>query len=236
LKERMSEPGIHKDLDNVHFGEPNDLLSTFIMADDDLAHFVSGYDAASDERPLGFLNAPDFGSRRDVQTLTDDLISHRASIYPYLHNIGASENAEKNVRDALEAQATTVGNVMRGGLKLLFHDPEGSRKEIEQALRVRDDWKEARFQYSLALAAEAERVLDGANAGDAITLLEKAITYAEDYAPNYVLLGRAYEKLGQPGVATEYFYKATNILEVKGYPPIPFVQQKLAESRKGFSP
>ena len=232
LKERMSEPGIHKDLDSVHFGEPNDLLSTFIMADDDLAHFVSGYDAASDERPLGFLNVPDFGSRRDVQTMADDLLSHRASINPYLHNIGTSENAEKNVRDALETQSTALGNVIRGELKLLFLDPEGSRKEIEQALRVRDDWKEARFQYSRALAAEAETVLDGPNTGNAIALLEKAITYAEDYAPNYVLLGRAYEKLGQPSVATEYFNKAKNILEAKGYPPIPFVQQKLAESRQ----
>ena len=120
LKERMSEPGIHKDLDSVHFGEPNDLLSTFLMADDDLAHFVSGNDAASDERPLGFLNVPDFGSRRDVQTMADDLLSHRASINPYLHNIGTSEDAEKNVRDALEAQSTAMGNVIRGELKLLL--------------------------------------------------------------------------------------------------------------------
>ena len=125
-----------------------------------------------------------------------------------------------------------MGNVIRGQLKLLFRDPEGARKEFEQALHVRGDWKEVRFQYSLALAEKAERLLEGTNANDAIALLAEAINYAGDYAPNYVLLGRAYEQLGQPSVATEYFYKAKNILESKGYPPIPFVQQKLAESRQ----
>ena len=37
-------------------------------------------------------------------------------------------------------------------------------------------------------------------------------------------------KLGQPREAAEYFNKAKNVLESKGYPPIPYVQQKLEES------
>ena len=95
LKARMSEAGIKQDLSTVYFDEPNDLLSTFLMADDDLAHFVSGNDAATDETPLGFLNVPDFGSPRDIETLSNDLISHRVSINPYLHNIDASEMSRK---------------------------------------------------------------------------------------------------------------------------------------------
>jgi tetratricopeptide (TPR) repeat protein len=165
--------------------------------------------------------------------LTNDLLSHRASIDPYLHNIDVSETAEKNLRDELKSQSAAMDNLIRGQFRLLvFRDTEGARKEFEQALHVRNDWKETRFQYSLALAAEAARLLEGGNASDAIALLAKAIDYAGDYAPNYVLLGRAYEKLGQPSVATEYFYKANTILQAKGYPPIPFVQQKLAQSRK----
>jgi len=233
LKARILEPGIQQDLSSVNFGEPNDLLSSFVMAGDDVARFVSGHDAASDETPLGFLNTPDFSSPRDIESLTNDLISHRASIYPYLHNIDTSETAEKNVHDELESQSAAIGNVIRGQLRLtVFRDLEGARKEFEQALHVRDDWREARFEYSLALAEEAARLLEGAHVGDAIAMLEKAIDYAGDYAPHYVLLGRAYEKGGQPRVAMEYFYKASSILEARGYPPIPFVRRKLAQSRK----
>ena len=232
LSARMAKPAIQQDLNSVNFGEPSDLLSSFVMAEDDLGRFVSGYDGASDERPLGFLNAPDFGSPRDIQSLADDLIRHRVSIDAYLHNIGVSEEEEKSVRDALRSQSAAMSHVIRGQLSLLvFRDPKAAARELEQALHLRENWKEARFQYSMALAAEGERLLEGANGNDAIGLVSKAIDYAADYAPHYVLLGRAYEKLGQPSTATRYFEKARNILEAKGFPPIPLVQQKLAESR-----
>lgn len=231
LAARMSEPGIRQDLSAVNFAEPNDLLSSFLMAGDDLGRFVSDTDAASDERPLGFLNLPDFGSPRDVVSLSDDLLRHRTGIGPYLHDIGDSA-AERTVNQQLNAQAAAMENMIRGQLKLtMFRDAEGARKEFEQALRVRGDWSEARFQYSLALATEAERLLARADAGGAVALLAKAVDYAGDYAPHYVQLGLAYEALGQRSAARESFSKARDILAAKGYPPIPLVQQKLAEGR-----
>lgn len=232
LRARMAKPTIQQDLDSVNFGEPSDLLSSFVMAEDDLGRFVSGYDAASDERPLGFLNAPDFGSPRDIQSLADDLIRHRASIDPYLHDIGGSEAEESSVRDRLRSQSAAMSHLIRGQLSLLvFRDTRAAARELEQALRLRENWKEARFQYSMALASLAERLLEEANGSEAIDLASKAIGYAEDYAPHYVLLARAYEKLGQPSMATGYFEKARNVLDAKGFPPIPLVQQKLAEDR-----
>jgi spermidine synthase len=233
LSARMAMPAIQQDLNSINFGEPGDLLSSFVMADDDLGRFVSGYDAASDERPLGFLNAPDFGSPRDIQSLGDDLIRHRASIDPYLHNIGVSEQEESKVRDALGSQSAAMSHLIRGQLSLLvFRDPKAAARELEQALQGRENWREARFQYSMALAAEAERLLEGTNTSEAIDLAAKAVNYAEDYAPHYVLLGRAYEKLGQPSTALRYFEKASTLLDAQGFPAIPLVKEKLAQTRQ----
>ena len=233
MKARMSDPGVQHDLGTVNLGEPIDLLSTFLMAGDDLAQFVSGYDAATDEKPLGFLNTPDFGSPRDIKSLTNELVRHRTSIAPYLHDIAESQAEGKEVRDTVESRSAAMDHIIRGQLALMiFDDPEGARKELEQVIRVHDDWKEARFQYFLALVADAKRLLDGADAGKAMPLLEEAKDYAGDHAQNYVLLGSAHEKAGQRSVALEYFRKASNMLAAAGYPAIPLVQQALAESSR----
>lgn len=101
------------------------------------------------------------------------------NIDPHLRNVDVI--ADKEALDQLKYQSDTMGNLIRGQLRLLvFHDAEGARKEFEEALHLRDDWKEARFQYSLALATDAERLLEGPNGGSAIDLLKRAIDYAGD--------------------------------------------------------
>jgi len=233
LKARMSEAAKQRDLADVNFQNPSDLLASFVMAGDGLARFVSGADAATDERPLGFLSSPDFGSPRDVEALTDDLLAHRTSINAYVRNIDTSETAEKKIRAELDARSKALPTLIRGQLALMiFRDTETARRKFSDILRVHPDWHEVRFQHALALSTAAEDLLAKVDAADAIPLLLEANQYAERYAGNYVLLGRAYEQLGDAERSRSAFQKASEIRDEKGYPPIPLVKEKLAGAEK----
>ncbi len=233
LKARMSEPAKQRDLADVNFQNPGDLLASFAMASDGLARFVAGFDAATDERPLGFLSSPDFGSPRDVETLTDDLLAHRMSINAYVRNIGTSKAAEKKIRAELDARTKALSKLIRGQLALMiFRDSGTARRNFSEILRAHPDWQEVRFQYALALSTAAEDLLAKADAADAVPLILEANRYAERHASNYVLLGRAYERLGDAERSRSAFQKASEIRNEKGYPPIPLVKEKLAGAEK----
>lgn len=232
LKKRMADPRIIADLHTVNFEEPNDILSSFLMAGDDVGRFVAGTNPASDERPLGFLNSTDFGSPRDIVSLSDDLIMHQTSIVPYLRNLDDSDSATYTIRESLKTQSEAMQHLIRGQLKLLiFRDADAAQAEFAAALRKKADWKEARFQNSNALGVKAEDLLKSGDAWAALNLLQRAIDSAEDYAPHYVLLGRAFDELRQPSLAEESYRKAANLVEAEGYPPIPFIQRRLASGQ-----
>jgi tetratricopeptide (TPR) repeat protein len=228
----MSESDIKEDLRAVSFADPTDILSSFLMAGDDLGRFIDGTEPATDERPLGFLNSTDFGSPRDVIALSDDLIRHQTDIARYLHNIDDSPIVADAVRRELKAQSGALRHLIRGQLKLLiFRDVDAAQTEFLEALRWREDWMEAQFQYSLALAMKAENLLRNHDAGAAVELLQNAVKQGgQDDARQYVLLGRAFEELGQIALADENYRRASDLLKTMGYPQIPFLRQKLLKS------
>jgi len=234
LSRRMAAPRIKRDLEPVHLGDPRDLLACFLTTGTELEKYAAGHETIVDNKPLGFvLLAGPTGSEGPgwLPRMTDELLRHRTSILPFVRNLGGSQSEAEQNRTALQTDFAAMEHSIRGQASVLS-SPQTAAGELDMALRLRPDSAEFRYQYAAALVALAARATRAADVMEARALLAKATAYAPDSPGHYMLLGHAQERLGQFTQALEAYRKASSIQQARGYPPIPFARQRIAELEK----
>lgn len=233
LKRRMAVPRIRDDLAIIHLQDPLALLSSFLMAEESLKEYVAGATLITDDNPIGFVNASEALPRDQAMRISEGILRHRGTVLPFLRNLGPSEEEAQRVRAELARYFDASEHVIRGRLHQRHKTPaslQRAREEHQRAMVEHAGFADAKFNYSLACAELAERLLRFGDVNQAIRLLKDAVRHAPDHASHYVALGAAHEQRGDKGDrahALAAYGKAQEIRARKGYPSIVFAQERL---------
>jgi spermidine synthase len=81
LRERMSAPALHSDLEAYGLGESEQLLATFVNADDGLSRYAGSAPTVTDDQPrIEYFNL--YSPKREIRLA--DILAHRQSVEKYL--------------------------------------------------------------------------------------------------------------------------------------------------------
>ena len=211
LTERMEVPAIKEDLAIVHLDDPCAFLSCFLMTEEKLREYAEGARIATDDLPIGFVNADERLPDEDASAIASNLIKYRSEILPYLTSLGETDEEAERLRQRLKSYYDASAALIRGRCLHKMHTPGTVARAIAEyqlALAECPEYEDVKFNLARALTDQAGDLSQAGQRWEAIKRLKQATRLADYYPAAYVQLGWNYERLNRPREAEQWYGEA----------------------------
>lgn len=156
IQERLKNPEIRKDLEEIRLSDVYALLDCFMLDDDIMRRFTQSSLINTDQHPYLEFSAPKTWAPVElvVGANLERLINMRRSVFPLLH---FSEDNSHEVNRRLGSYFRATHHLLKGQLFEIIQQPQLAKQEYQQALSINPDDRDAgQLLKELALKSGVE--------------------------------------------------------------------------------
>lgn len=210
-----SEPAVADDLRLIGIESPLDVLSCFLMAEEDVLDFAGRSGPLNTDRtPLIEFSVPRLrGIGREGSWMLNfrDVVSRRKRVTPYLVFGEKSAADRSSTESALNILYEAAGPLLEGQLAQLNGARDAAMGLYQKSLAMNPQGRGAKTLLDYLFREKGERFRREKKWDAAIEQYQQALVYSPDSAKSHNNLATLYLAVGQGNLAEQHFLKAMEL-------------------------